>query len=165
MSLKISSGPLFVRIGGRYVQTEHTVEEFDQLRAELQRLQSSPAPVAGMVPDIADEDYESVAVLMYDHALGSHDDGNEEFRRIVAATWQCCQAYAVDSARAASRLPAIKPGEVVVAIPDPTGIVVDLPERYRERGIELVRNAIQWAREHARIVPRARPTTTEKETP
>lgn len=33
MSLKISSGPLFVRIGGRYVQTEHTVEEFDQLRA------------------------------------------------------------------------------------------------------------------------------------
>jgi hypothetical protein len=60
----------------------------------------------------------------------------------------------------ASRLPALKPGEV--EIPEPTGIVVDLPERYREKGVELVRQAIQWARENAKV--RTQPTPTEKET-
>ncbi len=81
------------------------------LRIWNRAMSRSPAPVVGGVPDITDEDYESVAILMRDHGIGNHNDESEEFRRIVAATWQCCQAYAVDSARAASRLPALKPGE------------------------------------------------------
>lgn len=88
--------------------------EHPALRARkvIQRLKSVSAPVGGGVQDITEEDYESVAILMRDHGLGNHNDESEDFRRIVAATWQCCRAYAVDSARAASRLPAIKPGEV-----------------------------------------------------
>ena len=112
------------------------------------RLQSSPAPVAGGVPEFDRTLNESHLTkwLKIERRWEAYVDGFHECLR-RHDEW-------------VSRLPAIKPGEVVVAIPDPTGIVVDLPERYRERGIELVRNAIQWAREHARIVPRAQATTS-----
>lgn len=95
MSLKISSGPLFVRIGGRYVQTEHTVEEFDQLRADLQRLQSSPAPVAGGVPD---EEWNGP--LLWDLLRMDSDEPDWEDAASRVRDWFV------------SRLPAIKPGEV-----------------------------------------------------
>lgn len=73
MNLEISSGPLFVRIGGRYVQTEHTVEEFDQLRADLQRLQSSPAPELSCESCVSRETCpRRGTVCMY------HDDGIPE---------------------------------------------------------------------------------------
>lgn len=39
-----------------------------------------------------------------------------------------------------------------VVVPEPTGIVVDLPERYREHGADLVRQGIAWARKHIKAI-------------
>lgn len=182
-----------VRIGKQFVcesclddlhdaQERHRAEAFDTIsdaldldeyehpalraRKMVQRIQSTPAPVVGGVPVLPPLDPPTGIRTQDDPVWGMSGDleaifkmsGNPLLSAMHHGIWQ-----GYDVAR--SRLPAIKPGEVVVAIPDPTGIVVDLPERYRERGIELVRNAIQWAREHARIVPRAQATTTKKETP
>lgn len=123
---------------------EHQIlQERNEARSEVERLKSAPVVVPELTEKVSQE---VIAKTHYE----DFPSGTKKWFRIG---W----------AALASRLSSIKPGEVVVAIPDPTGIVVDLPERYREKGIELVRNAIQWAREHARIVPRAQATATEKE--
>lgn len=69
--------------------------DLECLRAQMERMRS----VVGVVPDITEEDYESIAILMRENGLGLHSENNEEFRRIAMAAWQCAQAYSVDASR------------------------------------------------------------------
>ncbi len=52
-----------------------------------------------VVPDITDEDFESVSVLMQENGIGCHDSENDSFRRIVASTWAYAQGAFVDLSR------------------------------------------------------------------
>lgn len=79
-------------------QIDELTAERDHLRADLQRLQSSPAPVVGGVPELTDEEVRDAwyAVEQDPEQIGdAYQDGVR-------------YGYAL----AASRLPAIKPGEV-----------------------------------------------------
>ena len=83
-----------------------------QLASEVVRLRSEIADLKRggvVVPDITDEDFESVSVLMQENGIGYHDSENDSFRRIVASTWAYAQGAFVDL----SRLRTIPAGRVL----------------------------------------------------
>jgi hypothetical protein len=109
-------------------------EMLEHITTLRSRLRSSPAPVVGGVPELTRDDLDSACEWQNTGEPLDLSATVANLNKLIA-----------------SRLPALKPG--VVEIPEPTGIVVDLPERYREKGVELVRQAIQWARENAKAHP------------
>lgn len=100
-------------IGDTYIGIEEhnrVVAERDRLRADLQRLQSSPAPVAGGVPEITPEDI--------DAGWNAYADKNPDIKYGEDDADWLVEIYATGMRDAetllASRLPALKTGEVVV---------------------------------------------------
>lgn len=78
-------------------------EKLEAARAELQRLQSSPAPVAGRVPELTFTEYESIIESILCAPNGPPPTRKEYVGQICAAI--------------NSRIPTIKAGEVVRWIP------------------------------------------------
>lgn len=112
-------------------QLDALTEERDRLRADLQRLQSSPAPVVGGVPKLTDE--ESARMKAVALSCGRHDANGELLCGSCKHSWReanledCDEGCSVgrvdlffhgepwqDCPDFASRLSSIKPGEVVV---------------------------------------------------
>lgn len=108
-------------------QIDALTEERDELRSELQRLQSSPAPVVGGVPELTRGEAHDLLRDAVDFALESSGNGEVGYGDIIRFGYQL----------AASRLSSIKPEEYAALLDFAERIV---PIRDNLSGISWVGN-------------------------
>jgi hypothetical protein len=150
--------------------SEDLLDALDAANAELSRLRSSPAPVVGGVPELTDAELDAIYPESFQLGTHHHEIHRALLRKVIASA----------TGKRSLRVPALKPGEVVVDAEEwrelrafarisgyPEGrftFEVPFGRDLGEWGTDIAhRMGITRDEEQAWLDSRAQATTTEKE--